>query len=494
MFKKLGLKGSNKDSNRLKKGSDKNILEIKSIINDKSLIIGKVKNPLGDFTIIYMDTMVNKERINKCIISSIRKLDKSNEHLLKINSKNWAEIIKDHVLDSVDINIEISKSKIISELLSGATCILFNNSNIALLAGTRDVEKRSIGKTDTEVTILGSKEAFTEDLSTNISLLRRRYKTTDLLFKNYELGSLSNTQVSVCWLNSVAGENIVNEICDRVSKIDVDFIYDVAMIIQLIEDHPLSIWPHHVLTERPDIVANHLTEGKAAILCDNSPFALIFPVSLFHGVQSPDDYYERPLVGTFFRMIRYIGILISIYLSPLYLAFTTFNHSIIPPDLAITISEGRVGVPFPSIIELFLMTFVIDMLREAGIRLPKAMGSAIGILGAVVIGQAAVSAGYVSASLVIIISITAIANFTIPSYLLFNSIRIINYAMIIAAGVFGIFGVHFLSVFLLWQLVRYHTMGVPLLYPVEPGRTSALKDIFVRAPIGKIRKNINPKY
>ncbi|MCG8484984.1 MAG: spore germination protein [Clostridia bacterium] len=487
MFEKKGLRHN---PDRLERNLDKNIQEIKlKMKNDRYLVIGNISNFLGEFTIIYMVNMTNKDLVNRHIVSTIKKAKKNNQHLKKTNTYNWVDHIGNHVLDSVDIKKSLYKSEIISEIVSGNTCILFCNSDKALIVGTKNYEKRSVEKAQTEVTILGSKEAFIEDLATNIALIRRRYKTDNLEFENFSLGSLSNTDVTVCWLKDIASERLVNDICQRISKIDVDFIYDVSMILQLIEDHPLSIWPQHALTERPDIVSNHLAEGKVAILCDNSPFAVILPVNIFHDVQSPDDYYERPLVGTFFRFIRYVGVFISIYLSPLYLAFIAYNHSIIPPDLAITISDGRVGVPFPSIVELLLMTFVIDMLREAGIRLPTAMGSAIGILGAVVIGQAAVMAGYVSASLVIIISITAIANFTIPSNMLFNAVRIINYAMIMAAGIFGIFGIHFLSVLLLWQLVRYHSFGVSLLYPIEPGKTAALKDIFVRGPIGKTRKN-----
>lgn len=482
-------KGLNHNSDRLKRDLDQNIQAIRSMMkNDKYLVIGNISTFMGEFAIIYVVNLANKDIINRHIVSTIKNAKIDNRFLRKTNTYNWTNYIANHVLSSVDIEKCLYKSDILSEILSGNTCILFSNSDKALIVGTKSFEKRSVDKAQTEVTILGSKEAFIEDLSTNIGLIRRRYKTDDLRFENFSLGYLSNTDVTVCWLKDVAPKRMVDDICHRVSEIDVDFIYDVSMILQLIEDHPLSIWPQHVLTERPDIVSNHLAEGKVAILCDNSPFAVILPVNLFHDVQSPDDYYERPLVGTFFRIIRYIGVFISIYLSPLYLAFIAYNHSIIPPDLAITISDGRVGVPFPSIVELLLMTFVIDMLREAGIRLPTAMGSAIGILGAVVIGQAAVIAGYVSASLVIIISITAIANFTIPSNMLFNAVRIINYVMIMAAGIFGIFGIHLLSVLLLWQLVRYHSFGVSILYPLEPGSIGALKDIFIRGPIGKTRK------
>ncbi len=478
-------------SNRLENNLEKNVKAIKSKLkNDKYLVVGKVFNFYGEYTIIYMEKMADKDWINRYIIAALRKIERRHRHLSDISTSNWVETISRYVINSVNVKKSRLKSDIVTEIIKGNTCIFYNNSDKALVIGTRKVDKRSVEKTQTEVTVLGSKEAFTEDLATNIVLIKRRYKTDKLKFSNYVLGQLSNTDVTICWIQDTASQQLVDEISRRVSKIDVDIIYDVSMIIQLIEDNPLSIWSQHVLTERPDIVSNHLAEGKIAILCDNSPFALIVPVSLFYNLMSPDDYYERPIVGTFFRLLRYIGIIISIYLSPLYLAFTTHNHAIVPPDLAITISDGRVGVPFPSFVELLLMTFIIDLLREAGIRLPRAMGSAIGILGAVVIGQAAVSAGYVSASLVIIISITAIANFAIPSNLMFNSIRIVNYLMIVAAGIFGIFGIHFFSILVLWQLVRHKTYGISILAPVVPGKTSALKDIFVRAPIGKLRKNM----
>lgn len=242
------------------------------------------------------------------------------------------------------------------------------------------------------------------------------------------------------------------------------------------------------MTEKPDAVVAALAEGRFAILCDGNPFALIAPVEFWQVFQSLDDYAEKPVTESFLRIIRILAFLISTMLSPLYLSFTTYNHTILPPDLVVHISTGRQDVPFPSIIEVLLMTLVIDILYEAGARLPKTIGGAIGVLGAVVIGQSAVAAGYVSPSIIIIISVTSVAGFTFPQTLIYWPTRLINYFLIAITGFLGLYGLLLGFTVIMWHLVSLRSFGIPFFYPVAPFNSSSVKDTLIRAPQWKQAK------
>ena len=276
----------------------------------------------------------------------------------------------------------------------------------------------------------------------------------------------------------------------RLNNIDIDMVDGVGVLAELINDKPTGIFTTYQQTERPDVVAKRLSEGHFCILSNNSPFALICPMNFWDNFKTMDDYSESPAASSLLRIIRFIAFIIATIISPLYLSSVTYNHTIVPPSLALNISVGREGVPFPSIIELIGMTIIIDIIREAGIRMPGMIGYFIGTLGAVIIGQAAVTAGYVSASLIIVVAFSAIASFAISSTILVNPSRIINYFLILLSGVFGMFG--FLNgIFIIfWRLATLESFGVPYLYPVIPLEFGGWKDIFFRAPLRLLKKRL----
>ena len=292
------------------------------------------------------------------------------------------------------------------------------------------------------------------------------------------------------WLEGVANPEAINEARNRIQKIDTDNVDGIGVIGELIEDNPLSLFPKYKQTERPDVVARNLTDGRFAIISANTPFAFIAPISFWDNFRSMDDYEERCWTSSYLRIIRYVAFILSISVSSLYLSLITHNQSLVPPNLALSIAAGRENVPFPSIIELLFLTFFITIIREAGLRMPGSVGFFIAALASVVIGQALVNAGYVSPSLIIVVAIGTISAFAISTTTLLYPARLINYMFIILAGCFGIVGVINGLVFLVWYLASLSSFGVPYLYPLIPFDREGVKDLFVRSRISVLRKRM----
>jgi spore germination protein KA len=246
--------------------------------------------------------------------------------------------------------------------------------------------------------------------------------------------------IKLLWIKGVTDEKTVEEARRRINNIDIDIVSGVGNLSEMIQDNVLRIFPTFMITERPDKVARHLCDGQFAILVNNSPAAFVAPISIVDFFKTIDDYAERSVLGSFMRVIRYISVFIATSISALYTSFVTYNQNIMPPALAFSIAKGREDVPFPTIVELLLMTFIIDIIREGGVRMPGAVGFTLGIIGAVVISDAAVSAGIISPSLIIVIAMSALASFAVPAPQLSNTVRVINYSFIVLSGLFGITG------------------------------------------------------
>ncbi len=296
------------------------------------------------------------------------------------------------------------------------------------------------------------------------------------------IGELSQTDVAIAYIEGLATEALLDEVRTRLSRIQIDGILESAYIEEFIEDAPYSPFPQIQNTERPDIVIANLLEGKVAILVDNTPFALIVPMTFWNGLQAVEDYYERFIYTSFIRFIRYILFNITMYLPSIYVALITYHPKLIPTTLLISIAAARDSVPFPTIIEALLMELVFEGLREAGIRLPKAVGSAVSIVGALVVGQAAVQAGIVSSPMVIIVATTGIASFSIPRYNLGTALRLVRFPMLILAGMFGLYGIVIGFIVLTIHLVNLRSFGVPYFNPVAPQIPEDLKDVLLRSP------------
>lgn len=313
-------------------------------------------------------------------------------------------------------------------------------------------------------------------------MIRRKIKSPTLKMEQQIIGNYTKTKVVIGYLEGICKPEIIEEIKQRIGRIQMDGVLGSSYIEENIDDFPLSPFPQAQKTERSDVVAAALLEGRAVIFIDGTPIPLIVPVSFTILLQSPEDYYQRYISGNFVRWLRMIYLVVSLLFPSFYIALTTFHPVMIPSDLLLSVAAARDLVPFPAIVEAFLMELAFEALREAGLRTPKAIGQAISILGALVIGQAAVQAGIVSAPMVIIVSITGIASFIVPYFDLGFTIRLLRFPIMILSGTFGIFGLMIGCLLIYIHLVHLRSFGMPYLAPIAPLRKNDLKDTFLRAP------------
>ena len=377
----------------------------------------------------------------------------------------------------------------IDGMLSGDAVLFIKESQEALLISARGWADRGVGIPQNESSIRGPKEGFNETLRTNTSLLRRKIKHPSLRLVSMKIGDLSKTDVVIAYVDSIADMDVVGEVLKRLSRIQTDAVISGDMLEELIEDHPYSPFPQISNTERPDIVTAELLEGRVAIMVDGTPSALIVPVTLPMFMQVNDDYYQRAMIVIIVRTIRYWGAFIALLAPSLYIAVTTFHQELLPTPMVLSLAANREAVPFSALGEALLMLLALEILQEGGLRLPKPIGQTIGIVGALIIGDAAVSAGLISPIMVIVIGLTAVSSYTIPYYDLAIAIRLIRLPLMILAGTMGFFGLAIGLYLCVIHLLSLRSFGTPYLSPIAPLRIRAfLQDTFVRAPWWASRK------
>lgn len=351
--------------------------------------------------------------------------------------------IKNQIVSIGDV-IESEKiSDIVLNVFMGSTALLIDGIPQAFLLGTVKKQNRSIEEPLSEALVRGPRTGFTEELSTNTALLRQQGKNDQLTLQRFEVGTRLKKDLIIAYMNDIADPKVVEEVRKRVRGIEIDHLPESGYVEQLIEDNYLSPFPQVQSTERPDRVISGLMEGRVAILLDGTPFALIVPVTFSMMLQSPEDYYERWFPSSLIRLLRFIAAMITLFAPALYISFISFHPGLIPTKLAISISGTRQGVLFPSLIEALFMEVAIEILREAGLRLPKPIGPAIGIVGGLIIGEAAVQAGIVSPIMVIVVALTAISSFAIPHYSTGIALRMLRFGAMFCAAVFGLFWSHY---------------------------------------------------
>jgi spore germination protein KA len=358
---------------------------------------------------------------------------------------------------------------------------MVEGSQEALAIATPGWEKRGIEQPDSEIVIKGPREGFIETLQTNMALLRRKLGDPALTFERLQVGTRTKTDVCIAYLKDIAVPKLIEEIKARLKRVSTDGIIFAGALEEFIEDSPLSFFATMGYTERPDVVCSKLLEGRAAILVDGTPVVLTAPFLFIENFQSPDDYTFKPFFGSLIRWVRYTAFGISSLLPALYVALTAFDQELIPTKLLITMAAANEGTPFPGVVEALGMGLLFEILREAGIRLPKPVGQTISFIGALVIGEAIVTAGLVGAPLVIVIALTAIASFVTPN--LVQESTIIRFSLVILAGFLGAFGIAIGLLLLLIHLVSLRSFGVPLLWPIAPMDLRGLaQDVIIRAP------------
>ncbi|UQZ37720.1 spore germination protein [Paenibacillus sp. PK3_47] len=400
----------------------------------------------------------------------------------EFNNEHTAVSFFKNMLPAGSITVISTREQMYQPILTGSALIMIDSMQSALAVSIAGGERRAVEEPTSQTVIRGPKEGFTEEITTNITLIRRKIRTPDLRLTSHTIGEVSQTKVIVAYIEQIADPEVVKEINKRLQAIQTDSILESGYIEEFIQDAPLSVFPTMLNTERPDTVAGSLLDGQVAILVDGTPFALIAPVTFFNFFQNPEDYYQRYDISSFLRIIRMISFFISLLLPSVFIALTTFQQEMIPTTMLVTLAAQRESSPFPALLEALAMELTFEVIREAGVRMPRAIGPAISIVGALVIGQAAVEAGLVSGAMVIVVAFTAISNFVIPYFSMATSVRLLRFFLMVLAGTLGLFGILVGVIPVLAHLVSLQSFGVDYMTPYSPFYKSNMKDLVLRVP------------
>lgn len=372
----------------------------------------------------------------------------------------------------------------ITQIMRGALLIGEQDKHDSFLAlPLKKHDGREVTITENEYTVAGPKEGFIEDLDVNLNLIRKRIAVPELIVDEMTVGRLSKSRLAMIYLEGIVDDQLLQTVKQRLADMDYDEFVDITQVSQFITDNPNSPFAQLLETERPDRVASSVTEGKVVLVLDGSPLALIGPTNLIEFFSSPDDYYDQWPVGMFIRLLRICAVIFSVIATSFYIAITTFHHELIPDDLLITMVATRIEVPYPPIVEVLILELTIELLREAGARLPERIGQTIGIVGGIVIGTAIVEASLASSVLLIIVALTALASFTTPIYQMGNTIRLLRFPFILLAQLYGFIGIAICLLLCIHHLLTLKSFGHPYLTPVYPLRIKDFKDSFFRLPI-----------
>lgn len=474
------ISNSNISELKLSKSLEQNIQMFKNIFaNDDTIRYRNIENKNQNklkCCLIYADGMISQELVNEDIIEPIINAD--------INYVVSFDKLLDILLKKEIISNEIKKTSNIDELIGsvlyGDTIVLFDGIAEALLIDTKGWQTRTINEPSSERIVKGPREGFVESIVINISLIRRKIRNPNLKFRTRQLGKQTKTDVCYCYIEGVANEKILKELERRLDKIDIDGILASNYIDEMIRDAPYSPFDTVGYTERPDIVAAKLLEGRFAILVDGTPSVSTLPFIFMEYFQSNEDYYNNYFFSSFNRLLRYMSFFFTTSILAIYVALVTFHQEMLPTPLILSITSAREGVPFPTIVEAFMMVIVFDILREAGVRLPEPIGATVSIVGALILGQAAVQARFVSAPIVIIVALTGISAFLV--YPLKGAVIITRLVFLLLSGFLGLYGYIFGVIGLFIHLMSIRSFGIPYMINLGSINKQDLKDTAIRAP------------
>ncbi|WP_428910738.1 spore germination protein [Niallia sp. Krafla_26] len=424
--------------------------------------------------LLYIDGLSNTEVVDQHVLMPLIQMK-------DLEYDSILEIVKKEISVS-DIKEIYTIPDVFKQVSIGNTIILIDEQSKGISIGLPKWEKRSIAEPESEPVIRGPREGFIETIRVNTSLLRRKIRHPLLKMKQMDIGGYTETQVIVAYIEGIADSALVEEVTNRLKRIKIDSILESGYIEEMIQDSPLSPFPQLLNTERPDVAAACLLEGRVVILIDGTPITLIAPCTFASLMQAPEDFYNPFYISTFIRWLRYIFFFIALLAPSAYVALLTFHQEMLPSSLILTIAGSREQIPFPALVEAFIMEITFEALREAGVRLPKQVGAAVSIVGALVIGQAATAAGLVSSPMVMVVAITGIASFLMPRYAIGISIRMLRFPIMILSGVMGLLGVMLGITTIVAHLCTLKSFGVPYLQSAAPLKIRNLKDILIRAP------------
>ncbi|WP_098744032.1 spore germination protein [Paenibacillus sp. EZ-K15] len=479
---------SSKDPDALSPDIKSNLNHIRAALgNSTDIVIREI--PLDEeekhyIAILYTDGLADQKIISESIMMVVADIAKSQ---VRDDTEHSQPFDGQKILEEISfVNKEIQSihdyKKLFHSLLSGDTIFLVDGLDRGIAAGTRGWKDRGVMETSAENVVRGPRESFTESLRTNTALIRRKIKDPHLWMETKQIGRITQTDVAMMYIDGIANEKIVGEVRTRLERIDVDSILESGYIEELVQDKTLTPFPTIYNTERPDVVASELLEGKIAIIVDGTPFVLIVPALFVSFLHAAEDYYQRADISSFLRVLRYLSIFISLLGPSLYVAITTFHHEMLPTQLLFGLAGQREQIPFPAFVEAVLMEVTFEILREAGVRLPKNIGSAISIVGTLVIGQAAVEAGIISPAMVIVVAITAISSFVVPSFNMSIAFRMLRFPLMALAGSFGLFGILVGIIALILHLCSLRSFGIPYMSPFAPLIPEGQKDTILRLP------------
>jgi spore germination protein KA len=431
--------------------------------------------------IIYINGIVDTNILDRNVINPFilktDKLDKSTDQNL-VNIKTLFPVVAVKELNNM--------SSVRDEIVNANATIFIDGINIAFSISSKNWNKRSIIEPDSESVVRGPKEGFIEDIAVNRTLIRKIIKSNNLVFENFTIGKQTETCVSICYINGIVNKKVLEQVRIRLNKIDTDSILESGYLEQFIEDSPSAILTTIGNSQKPDVIAAKILEGRVAILCEGSPHVLTVPYLFIEGLQVSEDYYNRPFIATLLRTVRLLALIISMFSPAIYVSLSTYHQEMIPTVFLRTMAGASSFIPLPAFVEAMLMTLMFQFLRESGTRLPKPIGSAVSIVGALVLGDAAVNAGIISAPMIIVIGITAICSFIVPPYT--EIMAYYRFALIILAGIMGLYGVIAGAYMILHQIAALKSFGVPYFEPFAHLNKEELKDTFIRFPLWSMKK------
>jgi spore germination protein KA len=438
-------------------------------------------------TLIFLEEMNDTQLLSEFILDPLMKLT-SDKQSSPVPVEHALHYIKQNALALGRVLDVETEEEMLEALLAGLSVLLVEGNTKGLKMGTNGGKMRNIEEPTSEVVIRGPKEAFTESMKTNISLIRRKVRSPDLRIEKFVVGDITRTDLAIVYMDNIVNPLIVQEIKERIEQVKTDGLLETGQLEEFIQDETVTVFPQLMSTERPDVVIGNILEGRVGIIVNGTPFSLIAPTQFIQFFQSSEDYYMRYDISTFLRLLRFSVFIISLIAPSIYIALTTFHQAMIPTTLLFGIAAQREGVPFPAIAEAMVMEITFEILREAGIRMPRAVGVAVSIVGALVLGQAAVQAGLVSPAMVIVVGITAVASFAIPSFAVATSARLLRFPLMIISSVFGFYGLTLALIVIVAHLTSLRSFGIPYLSPFAPIQTQDLKDSLFRFPVSHLFK------
>lgn len=485
MFKKFSKKHTiNKTeanhTHTLTRSLESNISLFENIFSDDQLLISR-RFQNKDFPdikccVLYFDGMINTERINEDIIKPIL----SYESTRGISTNYLLEELTYKVIRANKLKTSEDISEIVGSVIYGDTVFMLEGYSEVIIIDTKGWQTRAITEPDSSKVVRGPREGFTESILINTSLLRRKIVNSDLKFIYKEIGERTHTKTCICYIEGLALEGVLEELKQRLDRIKIDGILDSGYIQELIQDAPYSPYPTVGCSERPDVIAANLLEGRVALFVNGSPFVLSVPYILAEAAQTNEDYYNNFIFASINRLLRALAPILAISIPAVFLAVVTFHQETLPTQLLLSISASRQGVPFPTSLSLFMMLIIFDILREAGTRMPAAIGQAVNIVGTLILGQAAVEAKLVSAPVIIITALSGIL--TMMNSSLIGATIILRFFLLLAASILGIYGYLFGIIVIILHLLNIRSFGVPYMLNISTIKNHNYQDTWIRAP------------